>query len=166
MSDNLVCNPFDQTGFLNWSDSNPRTAQWVTYPASEEEEACPSAPDYFARIADAFTDDPQAKEPGPAQFKAQQAAEADVAFLKGKTVLLMGDSVDRNALFHMADLAHAGVWPSNYLDASANTPPEGWDVRGVPHVLDQWQLGLRVYNNFFYGMVRVCLVRLALALGS
>lgn len=79
--------------------------------------------------------------------------------MKGKTVLLMGDSVDRNALFQMADLMHAGVWPSNYLNSSETTVPEGWDARGVPHVLDQWQLGFRVYNNFFYGMVSSRLAR-------
>lgn len=78
-------------------------------------------------------------------------------FLRGKpkrprTILLLGDSVDRNGLVHFCQLAGRNVSLATYRDAnlhpplppvwmdlSKQHPPtqfDGWDQRGLPHMCD------------------------------
>ena len=142
----LVCNPYDEPGHLIWNKENSRTATWATFPSSN----CDEAPDYFALLKTAFDD----AEPANPELAAEKARAIEkTRFLRNQTLLLLGDSVDRNALFHLSDLMRAGVWPTGYHNASIVGVEDGWDVRGSPHVLDQWQLQFRAYNGFFYGMV-------------
>lgn len=149
-TEGLVCNPYDEPGHFIWTEQNSRTATWSLFPSSE----CSPAPDYFASIKLAF-EETNADSPEQQKLKAQAIEETN--FLRNKTLLILGDSVDRNALFHLSNLMGAGLWPSDYHNASLVGIAEGWDVRGVPHVLDQWQLAFRGYNGFFYGMVSLLL---------
>ena len=154
----LICNPYDSHGYFEWSEATSRTGKWHTFPSLEH--PCPSAPDYFELIQTAFADvppepehQPGSERPFPTRQQKKEAAIQQTNFLRNKTLLILGDSVDRNGLFHLSNLMGAGLWPTDYKNASLVGIAEGWDVRGVPHVLDQWQLQFRAYNGFFYGMV-------------
>jgi hypothetical protein len=141
----LVCNPYDEPGYLDWNPQTPRTAQWTTI-----DDRCPKAPEYFQLLKRALADDPP--EPDPVAHEQKQRAIEATNFLRGKSILLLGDSVDRNALHQITDLMGAGVWPSSYANASFVGVPDGWDGQGVPHIGDHWQTEFRIYNGFFYGM--------------
>lgn len=94
-------------------------------------------------------------------------------FLRGKTILWLGDSVDRNGLQHLHELLDANVRGFSYTNIHGPVP-QGWDPRSTPWEVDLGLLdprnrnatglknpaaqfaGLncRLVNGFFYGLVR------------
>lgn len=76
-----------------------------------------------------------------------------LAFLQNRTILVLGDSVDRNGLHHLAEMLGLPRYPVPYDDASAKGKvPEGWDERGIPWVVEVPWLGLTFTNGFMYGL--------------
>jgi len=108
-----------------------------------------------------------------------------ISFLRKKrkhppTILLLGDSVDRNGLVHFCQLFKREVTISLYSDINSHPPGpyppdltkghgpkfEGWDQRGlmhlceIPHYSPEGQgsdgerarVAMRVLNGFHYGM--------------
>ena len=66
---------------------------------------------------------------------------------------MVSDSVDRNALGHLADLTDSPCWPSDYADSRHTNPlPQGWDERGLPYTTYIASMDLRIVNGFFYGL--------------
>lgn len=94
----------------------------------------------------------------------------DLNFLRGKTILILGDSVDRNSLEHLYQLVGAHVRSFFYNDIN-KPPPPGWDPRSTPwevnlgllhprnlnqtaagHQSEFAGLNCRIINGFFYGL--------------
>ncbi|GAA5941078.1 uncharacterized protein JCM15063_000641 [Sporobolomyces koalae] len=101
-----------------------------------------------------------------------------IAFLRKKrhdhppTVLVLGDSVDRNGLTHFCQLFKRNVTISHYHDIRKHPPGpqppdltkghgpkfDGWDQRGLMHKCDipfaesSGTVAMRVINGFHYGM--------------
>lgn len=92
------------------------------------------------------------------------------------TVLVLGDSVDRNGLVHFCQLFRRNITISHYHDIHRHPPEtpsgdltkghgpkfEGWDQRGLPHLCEipyysekgrgHSGVAMRVVNGFHYGM--------------
>ncbi|KAK4058792.1 hypothetical protein OIO90_000238 [Microbotryomycetes sp. JL221] len=92
------------------------------------------------------------------------------------TILVLGDSVDRNGLVHFCQLFKRNVTISHYHDLHRHPPDpptgdltrghgpkfEGWDQRGLPHICEipfyshgsksTNGVAMRVVNGFHYGM--------------
>jgi hypothetical protein len=92
------------------------------------------------------------------------------------TVLVIGDSVDRNGLVHFCQLFKRNVTISHYHDIHRHPPDppvgdltkghgpkfEGWDQRGLPHLCEipfysekgrgHSGVAMRIVNGFHYGM--------------
>lgn len=95
------------------------------------------------------------------------------------TVLVLGDSVDRNGLVHFCQLFRRNVTISHYHDITKRPPDnstrgdltkghgpkfDGWDQRGLPHLCEipfdtpgagaskKPDIAMRVINGFHYGM--------------
>ncbi|KAA1085463.1 hypothetical protein PGT21_007969 [Puccinia graminis f. sp. tritici] len=71
----------------------------------------------------------------------------DLTFLRGKTILLLGDSVDRNSLEHLHQLVHADVRSLHYLDINNPPPSPDWDPRSTPWEVNLGILHPRNYSN-------------------
>lgn len=69
--------------------------------------------------------------------------------------MILGDSVDRNGLQHLAVMLGLPRYPVPYDDFSkkGDVPP-GWDERGIPWVVEVPWLDLTFTNGFLYGLVR------------
>lgn len=122
-----ICNPFDQPGFLSF-DYNLQTPVWR--PTNSQPE-CPPAPNYLLSIKQAFTNDTISNVD-------RYAALAEIDYLRNKTILLIGDSVDRNAMGHLQMISGGKIWRSDYLDpvkyngVDLEGPSEGWNPMNAP----------------------------------
>lgn len=77
-----------------------------------------------------------------------------LSFLANRTILVLGDSVDRNGLEHLAVMLGLPRYPVPYDDFSKKGfVPPGWDERGIPWVVEVPWLGLTFTNGFMYGLV-------------
>lgn len=75
-----------------------------------------------------------------------------------RTILILGDSVDRNGLEHLAVMLGLPRYSVPYDDYSRKGEvPKGWDGRGVPWVIHAPWLDLTLTNGFLYGLVRLFL---------
>lgn len=73
-----------------------------------------------------------------------------------RTILILGDSVDRNGLEHLAVMLGLPRYSVPYDDYSRKGEvPKGWDGRGVPWVIHAPWLDLTLTNGFLYGLVRL-----------
>jgi hypothetical protein len=71
--------------------------------------------------------------------------------------LILGDSVDRNGVEHLAKMLGLERYPVPYDDATKKGyVPEGWDFRGIPWIVEVPWLDLQFTNGFIYGLVRLC----------
>lgn len=73
------------------------------------------------------------------------------AFLANKTFLVIGDSVDRNGVEHLANMLGLPRQPVGYLDITSE-PPEGWDWRNTPWLVTIPWLNTTFTNGFLYGL--------------
>ncbi|ORY41111.1 hypothetical protein BCR35DRAFT_311378 [Leucosporidium creatinivorum] len=123
-----LCDPFAEPGFLHYDPDQPKAAKWIPYSPS-----CEPAPDWLAAFA--------------AQDKEQ------LSFLANRTILVLGDSVDRNGLEHLAVMLGLPRYPVPYDDFSKKGfVPPGWDERGIPWVVEVPWLGTTFTNGFMYGL--------------
>lgn len=77
-----------------------------------------------------------------------------LSHLVNKTILVLGDSVDRNGLQHLAEMLGLPRYVTPYDDATKKgSIPWGWDERGLPWVIEVPWLGLTLSNGFMYGLV-------------
>ncbi|KAI5475512.1 hypothetical protein MNV49_001326 [Pseudohyphozyma bogoriensis] len=76
-----------------------------------------------------------------------------LSFLQNRTILVLGDSVDRNGLHQMAEMLGLPRYCVPYDDFSKKgVVPEGWDDRGIPWVVEVPWLRLTFTNGFMYGL--------------
>ncbi|SCV69242.1 BQ2448_2262 [Microbotryum intermedium] len=123
-----LCDPFAEPGFLHYDPENPFGTRWIPYP-----ESCEPAPDWLSLLAKKDTN--------------------RLSFLKNRTILILGDSVDRNALHHFAEMFGLPRYCVPFDDFSKKgVVPTGWDDRGIPWVVEVPWLGLTLTNGFFYGV--------------
>ncbi|GAA5899014.1 hypothetical protein JCM5296_006986 [Sporobolomyces johnsonii] len=174
------------------------TSPLHTYWRPLADESCPPLPKYLPALwtlthgterrfpqyaASTFSDDYQlvAAQPFPAPLSDSPSSPpsppADpIPFLRKKrahppTVLVLGDSVDRNGLVHFCQLFRRNVTISHYHDIRRHPPGpypadltkghgpkfDGWDQRGLMHkcdipFADGGGVAMRVVNGFHYGM--------------
>lgn len=80
-------------------------------------------------------------------------------FPRNTTILVMGDSVDRNSVEQLAWRTGVQYHRAAYHDITQERP-EGWDERGVPFVVKVPSSNLTFANGFFYGLVSRSLYRI------
>jgi hypothetical protein len=85
----------------------------------------------------------------------------ELEFLRDQTILLIGDSVDRNGLEQLAQILDLQEMPTSYFNADHRGETPGWDTRNVPHILEVPEIGLTVVNVFFYGLGELSTIYLA-----
>lgn len=147
----LMCDPFAEPGFLvrrplalferlwTWltgedctqhvDEREPLQTKWIPYSPS-----CEPAPDWLSLIA-------------------RRDLEA-TAWLANRTILVLGDSVDRNGLHHLAEMLGLPRYCVPYDDYSKKgVVPPGWDERGIPWVVEIPWLNTYFTNGFMYGLV-------------
>ncbi|GAA5932462.1 hypothetical protein JCM1841_000589 [Sporobolomyces salmonicolor] len=123
-----LCDPFAEPGFLNYDESAPLSARWIPFSPT-----CDPAPDWISLIA-------------------HQDISA-LSWLANRTILVLGDSVDRNGLQHMAEMLGLPRYCVPYDDfARKGQVPEGWDERGIPWVVEIPWLRTTFTNGFMYGL--------------
>lgn len=163
------------------STSDPAQPRYGSHEFEEEHGSLPetlarvlkkrkrSAPSPLAQPAFTLPPDPAA-EPSV-------APPAELEFLRGKTFLVVGDSVDRNAIVHFCALINRPLRVTSWRDPSVIAPDpdptivqpeevadqplrmsfhgpnfEGYDQRGLPHVCEIPELDFVALNGFHYGM--------------
>ncbi|KAK4700615.1 hypothetical protein P7C70_g5630, partial [Phenoliferia sp. Uapishka_3] len=192
------CFAFDRPGRLLVNLTSPLHTHWRPL----DEESCPPLPRYLpdlwklskgpstpfpsARLSD-YNEQYRLVQSSPLTRHRKVGLSPDgtedaVAFLRKPragappTVLIIGDSVDRNGLVHFCQLLQQPVSIFMYgdienkvkmgtEDLTINHGPRfnGWDQRGLPHMceiplaMEKWMKGkarvaLRVINGFHYGM--------------
>lgn len=83
----------------------------------------------------------------------QRKTLQQAAYFANATVLLIGDSVDRNIVQFMGENLHLPVRIGAYKDIKDSRPP-GWDERSLAHVVEvPAPLHTTFANCFFYGLV-------------
>lgn len=123
-----ICDPFAEPGFLHYNPEVPKRARWIPFSAT-----CEPAPDYISL------------------FEKRDAVA--LSFLANRTILILGDSVDRNGLEHFATMLGLDRYSVPYHDAKLKGfEPDGWDVRGLPWVVRCDWLDLTFTNGFLYGL--------------
>ncbi|GAA5905084.1 uncharacterized protein JCM6883_004960 [Sporobolomyces salmoneus] len=161
-----------------WQLTHGPDRKYPTYPSSTFPE------EYFSLSSEPL---PSALHPLVHPPRSSSNPKTDpIAFLRKKrlehppTVLVLGDSVDRNGLVHFCQLFKRNVTISHYHDISAHPPGpyppdltrghgpkfDGWDQRGLMHMCEipffdpknpqreatGGPIAMRVINGFHYGM--------------
>lgn len=120
---------FYTLGKQHVDDSSPLSTRWIPY-----SDSCEPAPDWIHSI--------------------QSHDLSSLSWLANRTILVLGDSVDRNGLQHMAEMLGLPRYCVPYNDFSKKgVVPEGWDERGIPWVVEIPWLGTYFTNGFMYGLV-------------
>ena len=150
-------NPFSKAGYLSFNPEDVHATNWIPY---DERRAMP-APDWPALLREAAG----LPHPDPlhrlsdADFasrkdSAQRAALKRIPHLRDTSILLIGDSVDRNAVIQLSELlgTRDDVRASQYADIH-DSDTRDWDIRGLPHIVHlPAPVGLTVANCFVYGV--------------
>ncbi|CAH7672410.1 hypothetical protein BY996DRAFT_4600800 [Phakopsora pachyrhizi] len=182
-----VCDPFAEPGSVLFDEKTYNDANWVPL-----NKMCEPGFDYLSslrniapipinssfQISDTAINHPTRPKAHPTQSQAGHSRQQldlwgrpypSLDFLRNKTILYIGDSVDRNALEHLWHLVGANVRSFAYDDINSE-PSKEWDRRSTPWEVD---LGLtnqrntvksqttdkqfaglncRFINGFFYGL--------------
>ncbi|KAI5475392.1 hypothetical protein MNV49_001460 [Pseudohyphozyma bogoriensis] len=191
------CYAFAAPGRLLVNLTHPLYTHWRPL----DEEACPPLPHYLPALwqlsrppntpvptypLSSYSEEYQYihAEPVPSHYHASSSDNTTqpdaVAFLRKRrnhipTVLILGDSVDRNGLTFFCELLKQNLTISLYDDINAHPPDpvawdltnaghgpkfHGWDQRGLPHLCEvpfysakgTRKVAMRVVNGFHYGM--------------
>jgi hypothetical protein len=150
--------PYDQPGYLTYDEVWPLKSNWIPFrssPAPDWLDIIRTAGDYRC-ILTPFGE-PRLPNEGASASKREQArleALQQVSHLQNTTILLIGDSVDRNTVDMTArnlarEVNHKVV---HYQDINARAE----DERGTAHILELPEpVGLTVANCFTYGAVSI-----------
>ena len=128
-ANDTLCDPYALSGYLRYSEDLPET-KWVPF-----DQACP-ATDWLKRLSNGSLPE---------------------SFPRNTTILVMGDSVDRNSVEQLAWRTGVQYHRAAYHNITQERP-EGWDERGVPWVVKVPTYNLTFANGFFYGLVSRLLV--------
>ncbi|KAK4053855.1 hypothetical protein OIV83_001511 [Microbotryomycetes sp. JL201] len=196
------CDAHASNGRLLVNLTSPLHTHWRPF----DESTCPPLPAYLPALwelthgsdrplptypASTFSDDYRlvASDPIPSQWlqaynmtdRSAKGLPDPIWFLRKRrstppTILVLGDSVDRNGLVHFCQLFKRNVTISHYHDIHKRPPDppqgdltrghgpkfDGWDQRGLPHMCEipHYSPGsrstngvaVRVVNGFHYGM--------------
>lgn len=97
----------------------------------------------------------------------RREAPEELKFLLGRTILVLGDSIDRNSVVHMCELIKKPIQVTSWKDIQRQAPMgsaaqdlthqhgpnfEGFDQRGLPHLCHVPELDFVMVNGFHYGM--------------
>lgn len=119
----------------HYDEKDPLGAKWIPYSPT-----CEPATDWLAKIA-------------------TQDIES-LSWLANRTILVLGDSVDRNGLHHLAEMVGLPRYCVPYDDfEKKGVVPEGWDERGIPWVVEIPWLNTYFTNGFMYGLVSPTRIR-------
>ncbi|GAA6016916.1 hypothetical protein JCM11491_006912 [Sporobolomyces phaffii] len=201
----VPCNPFQSPGRLVMNLTSPLHTLWLPL----NPKTCPPLPPYLPALwrlthgedrkyptypASTFPEEytVMSSEPLPSALhplvhppRSSSQSSDPVAFLRKKraqhppTVLVLGDSVDRNGLVHFCQLFKRNVTISHYHDIRKHPPGpyppdltrghgpkfDGWDQRGLMHMCEipfydekgggnqeKGTVAMRIMNGFHYGM--------------
>lgn len=112
-----------------YDENQPMSAKWVPYSST-----CEPATDWLALIANRDVD--------------------SLSWLANRTILVLGDSVDRNGLHHFAEMLGLPRYCVPYDDfGKKGQVPAGWDERGIPWVIEIPWTNTYFTNGFMYGLV-------------
>ncbi|GAA6061836.1 hypothetical protein JCM10212_000753 [Sporobolomyces blumeae] len=186
------CDPFQAPGRLLINLTSPLHTMWLPLDPA----ACPPLPPYLPALwtsihgkdrafptypAATFPDEYRLMAAEPLTDKLASIVEATappdpISFLRKRrvhppTVLLLGDSVDRNGLVQFCQLFRQNVTISHYHDIKIHPPGpypadltrghgpkfDGWDQRGLMHrceipFANGRGTAVRIVNGFHYGM--------------
>lgn len=113
----------------HYDEKDPISAKWIPYSPT-----CEPATDWLAKIA--------------------AHDVKSLSWLANRTILVLGDSVDRNGLHHLAEMLGLPRYCVPYDDFDKKgIVPEGWDERGIPWVIEIPWLNTYFTNGFMYGLV-------------
>ncbi|SCV67021.1 BQ2448_5667 [Microbotryum intermedium] len=199
-----ICDALGSPGRLLVDLESPLKTEWRPI----DEERCPPLPKYLSSLwtlthgpdrkqpkfpVDAYSAEHRvyASDPYPSHWVTlsnhTSSASLDpndpISFLRKKrlqppTVLVIGDSVDRNGFVHFCQLFKRELSISHYHDIKSHPPGalpadltkghgpkfDGWDQRGLPHICEipfhsdtnedgtDGGVAMRVVNGFHYGM--------------
>jgi hypothetical protein len=153
----LEVNPFSEPGYLDTNVEDPYAANWIPL-----DHAVEVAPDWLGLLRQALMlphPDPAkrpSKEPSQrAKLRLQEAAVQQISHLRNTTILLIGDSVDRNQVIQVSELLgiRNDIKARRYQDIH-DPNLRDWDTRGVAHLLQlAAPVDLTVANCFIYGLV-------------
>ncbi|BGP57807.1 hypothetical protein JCM8202v2_005454 [Rhodotorula sphaerocarpa] len=111
-----------------YDENQPMSAKWVPYSST-----CEPATDWLALIANRDVD--------------------SLSWLANRTILILGDSVDRNGLHHFAEMLGLPRYCVPYDDfGKKGQVPAGWDERGIPWVIEIPWTNTYFTNGFMYGL--------------
>lgn len=150
-------NPFQAEGYLDPNPEDPWAANWIPLDSS-----IAPAPDWPSILRAALklahpdvASRPVEKPSERTQLRAQKAAVQKIPHLRNTTVLLIGDSVDRNQVIQVSELLgiRDDIKSRRYQDIH-DPDLRDWDTRGVAHLLQLPEpVNLDVANCFIYGLV-------------
>ncbi|MBW0512583.1 hypothetical protein O181_052298 [Austropuccinia psidii MF-1] len=161
--------PFSQLGSLFLHPTQASQTNWIPFNSN-----CPPATNYISAIRQ-LSNLPIEKESQFITFSNitnLTIFRDTVHFLRNRTILVLGDSVDRNSVIHFCQLISQPVRITSWKNASKlapfithphldsshlAVPPhgsdlEGFDIRGLPHVCFVEELDFVFLNGFHYGM--------------
>lgn len=157
--------PFSQPGYIDFDKAYPLEANWIPFNSMNYTPVDPS-PDWLEIVRTAadlqhpnsqqtVSEDVSEKKNESQRKVWQQEALDKIGHLRNTTLLLIGDSVDRNSLDHLAsNLGALNRYRAVPHDDITSTDFGDWDERGLPHILDLGEpVGLTVANCFIYGLV-------------
>ncbi|CAH7666041.1 hypothetical protein BY996DRAFT_4575004 [Phakopsora pachyrhizi] len=132
-------NPYREPGSLYRHPSDGSMTSWIPL-----ETGCLPAPNYIGMIRQAQIDlmvDGTSK-------KFIRDPEG-LNFLRNRTILILGDSVDRNSLQHFCQLISR---PIRLTTWGGSNQTDNLDHRGLPHLCRIDELDFSAVNGFHYGM--------------
>ncbi|WOO76715.1 uncharacterized protein LOC62_01G000338 [Vanrija pseudolonga] len=128
-STSAACSPYDQRGYLAFDAHDAHANRWTPYAAGEDSCHRPAPALGAAFVRAAWDAQVPSKRPNGAEFA--QAANGpdgreweDVSWAKGRTVLLLGDSIHRFTTKYFCEMAGEA-----FLELSATHP---WSPAPVP----------------------------------
>jgi hypothetical protein len=173
--------PYGQPGYLCFNESNPLATSWKPYntailPALDWMQHIRVAANlplplinasYGTTMQDRVNRIPQDRhtnlypnlESSPeTQSRLQRESLDMIRHLQNSTLLLLGDSLDRNTVWHLAQnlASEASLVHPQYANASDYDFENHleWDISGIPHLLNlKGPLSMAITNCFLYGLV-------------
>lgn len=160
--------PFAATGYVHWDPNRALETNWIPL-----DESIRPAPDWVGKlriaaglpwpeIAGPQEEKAPTEEEEPSEAAKQKKADrekqealSEIEHLRDTTILIIGDSVDRNLVIQTSELL--GVRDRIRATQYTNIHDENtydWDIRGLPHILhiDEPNVNFTLASCFIYGL--------------
>ena len=128
--------PQSQPGYLYHNTTDEYQSEWRSFNKAE------AAPNWIVKIRHAHLCSVASDSCDISE---------DLKPLMDATILLIGDSVDRNTVSFTGDNIGSTAVKAAF-DNITNPAPAGWDDRGLPRIMKVPTLRLTVANCFIYGL--------------